>query len=106
MNKTGNSSALFMTQVDFEKMMKVLSLATGRAILRIITHQSKTVKEIHKELGEKGQKIKYRESVYKALERMVAIGLAEKIYEKRIVRYKSKYSKIEVDLLSEKTKLS
>jgi len=105
MNKTGNNFALFMTQLDFSKVIKVLSLGTERAILRIIAERPKTVIEVHEELKRRSIPIKYRESVYKALERLVLVGLAEKIYEKRTVRYKSKFSKIKIDLMDEKMEL-
>jgi Fe2+ or Zn2+ uptake regulation protein len=95
-----------MTQVNFNKVIQTLSLKTRREILRTIADRPKTLMEIYDELREKKTApIKYRESVYKALEKLVSVGLVEKIYEKRTVRYKSKFSKIVADLINEKLRL-
>lgn len=92
--------------MDFNKVIQILSLKTRREILRIIVARPKTLMEIYEELKKKNIPIKYRESVYKALEKLVSVGLVDKTYEKRTVRYKSKFSKINVDLISEKIKLT
>ena len=92
--------------MDFEKVIQILSLKTRREILRTIVARPKTLMEIYEELQEKKSiPIKYRESVYKALEKLVSVGLVEKTYEKRTVRYKSKFSKIVVNLINEKLRL-
>ena len=92
--------------MDFEKVIQILSLKTRREILRTIVSRPKTLMEIYEELQErKSTPIKYRESVYKALEKLVSVGLVEKTYDKRIVRYKSKFSKIVADLINEKLRL-
>jgi len=95
-----------MAQVDFNKVIQVLSPKTRREILRTIIDRPKTLMEIYQELKKKNIPIKYKESVYKALEKLVSVELVEKIYEKRTVFYKSKFSKIGVDLISEKIKLT
>lgn len=92
--------------MDFNKVIQILSLKTRREILRTIVARPKTLMEIYEELKKKNIPIKYRESVYKALEKLVSVGLVDKTYEKRTVRYKSKFSKINVDLISEKIKLT
>lgn len=86
-------------------MIYALSLKTRREIIRTITSRPKTLIQIYEELKKKNVPIKYRESVYKALEKLVSDGLVEKVYDKRTVLYKSKFSKINVDLVSEKIEL-
>ena len=74
--------------------------------MRTIIARPKTLMEIYEELKKKNIPIKYRESVYKALEKLILVGLVEKIYGKRTVLYKSKFSKINADLVSGKIELS
>lgn len=95
-----------MSTMDFNKVIQALSLRTRREILRVIADRPKTLIQIYKELKNKNIPIKYRESVYKSLERLISVGLVEKVYEKRTVLYKSRFSKIKVDLVSEKIELS
>lgn len=106
MIKTGNALTLFMIKMDFDEVIQVLSLKTRRVILRTIADRPKTLMEIYGGLKKKNILIKYRESVYKALEKLVSVGLVKKTYDKRTVRYKSKFSKINIDLIEEKVKLS
>jgi Fe2+ or Zn2+ uptake regulation protein len=106
MIKTGNNPTLFMSTVDFNKVIQALSLKTRREILRVITGQSKTLIQIYEELRKKNIPIKYRESVYKSLEKLISVGLVEKVYEKRTVLYRSRFSKIKVNLVDEKMELS
>lgn len=92
--------------MDFNKVIQTLSTKTRREILRtIIADRPKTLMEIYDELKRKSIPIKYRESVYKALKKLVSVGLVEKIYEEKTVLYKSKFSKVKVDLIKEKMEL-
>jgi len=95
-----------MNTIDFNKVIQALSLRTRREILRVIADRPKTLMQIYEELKNKNIPIKYRESVYKSLERLISVGLVKKVYEKRTVLYKSRFSKIKVDLVSETIELS
>lgn len=94
-----------MAQPDFDETVNVLSLKSARVILRSILKSPKTVGEVHYELRDSRASLEYRESVYKALERLVSAGLVEKIHEGRRVRYRSLYSKISADFVREKLDL-
>lgn len=90
-----------MSELKFDEVIDVLSRKSGRAILNSILEEPKTVKEVHQELKKNGIDMKYRESVYKALERLVSVGLVEKLNQDKSVRYKSHYSKVLADFLAE-----
>lgn len=90
-----------MPDPEFDKVVKILSQKSGRAILRSILNRSKTFKEVHQDLRGTDSSLKYRESVYKALERLVSAGLVEKIREDQSVRYRSRYSRISADFVAE-----
>jgi Fe2+ or Zn2+ uptake regulation protein len=94
-----------MVQPSFDKVVKVFVSKGARVVLRAIIDRPKTVMEVHNELKNKSISLKYRESVYKALERLVSAGLAEKIRDNKTIRYKSRFSKIMIDLLQEKLNL-
>lgn len=94
-----------MSQLDFNKIVKVLSRKSSRAILRSILNDFKTVKQIREELEGTEASLKYRESVYKALEKLVSTGLVEKIQSDGGVKYRSHYSDISADFLNEELKL-
>jgi Fe2+ or Zn2+ uptake regulation protein len=91
-----------MKELDFNKTVHILSVKANREILKVIIGNPKTLLQVYKELKSKHAQIKYRESVYKALEKMVSVGLVEKVYNKRIVLYKSKFSKLNIDFINEK----
>ncbi|KXB01670.1 hypothetical protein AKJ44_02255 [candidate division MSBL1 archaeon SCGC-AAA261F17] len=94
-----------MARPKFDEAVDVLSLKSARAILRSILRDSKTVREVHEELENLNASLEYRESVYKALERLVAAGLVEKIRDGRSVKYGSRYSEVSADFVREKLSL-
>jgi Fe2+ or Zn2+ uptake regulation protein len=63
-----------------------------------------TLQEIFEKLCRKeGVRIKYRESVFRALDKLVDAGLIEKFYDKKKgICYKLLIHKIEIDLISGK----
>lgn len=82
-----------------ERVFSALSSRTRIEILRILAVKPRSVIEILNELNNKGFTIKYRESVYRALEKLTAAGLVEKYYDRKEggIRYKLLRKKIEVD---------
>jgi len=88
-----------MKKPDFQDTIEVLSQESAREILRILDDESKSVKEVFEEMKNSPSSLKYRESVFKSLERMVEAGLVEKIKEENRVRYLSLYSEINADLM-------
>ena len=91
-----------------ERVFSALSSRTRIEILKILAVKSGNVVEILNELNSRGFTIKYRESVYRALEKLTAAGLVEKYYDKEEggIRYKLLGTKLEVDLSSGVIKLS
>jgi len=89
--------------MDIEKVVKALNSRTRRKILKILSEGPKNVKEISIVLREEySANIKYRESVFKALEKLVEADLVEKFYEKdKGITYRLKREKITIDLTKE-----
>lgn len=88
-----------MEKSDFQKKIEVLSQKSSREILRILGDETKTVKEVFEEIQSSSSSLKYRESVYKALERLTEVDLVEKIEKENSVKYRAKYSTIKADFL-------
>lgn len=64
-----------------------------------------TTMGILEELKGRGFDIKYRESVFKAVERLVDCGLVEKYYERdKGIRYRVMRTTLEIDLLNDTVK--
>lgn len=79
-------------------MFSVLSRRTNRQIVKALTQGPATVKEVIKRLSELGVETRYRESVYKALEKLVSANLVKKTYvQNKGICYELKTSKIAVD---------
>jgi len=85
-----------------DKIFEALSSKTRIEIIKILTVRSRNVIGVLNELNVRGFKIKYRESVYRALEKLVAAGLVEKYYdnEERGIRYGVGRTRISFDLQS------
>lgn len=92
--------------LNIEKTIKALNSKTRREILKILAKEPKTVKEVHKILKSNiNIDLKYRESVFKALEKLVDADLVEKYYEKdKGILYKLKKKQIIIDLTEGKVK--
>ena len=82
-----------------EKIFSALSSKTRIEILRILAEKPSSIMDVLGELGRRGFKIKYRESVYRSLEKLTSAGLVEKYYDKkeRGIRYRLIKIKLEVD---------
>ncbi|MGD0495478.1 MAG: winged helix-turn-helix domain-containing protein [Candidatus Bathyarchaeia archaeon] len=85
-----------------QKIFAALSSGTRIEIIKILAVKSKTVREVLDQLNLRGFQIKYRESVYRALEKLAAAGLVEKYYDnrERDIRYRIVRSKIDFDFHS------
>lgn len=85
-----------------DEILSTLNSRTRREVLRIIATEPKNVKEVFEALEKRGFKIKYRESVYKALENLVGSGLVDKFYkENKGICYRLLVRKIELNLVEE-----
>ena len=94
-----------MKEPDFQEVIEVLSQESSREILRVLGNESKTLREVFEETQETSNSLKYRESVYKVLEKLNEVGLVEKIREGNSVEYRRVYSDIEADFLEEELNL-
>jgi Fe2+ or Zn2+ uptake regulation protein len=68
--------------MDIFKVVSALNSALRIQILRILAKEPKTVIEVLEELKKKNIEVKYRETVYRALEKLFDAELVEKYYEK------------------------
>lgn len=87
--------------MDFKKVISALNSNTRQQIIKILDRGPATVAEIFQEI-KKNQRVSitYRESIYRALEKMVDANLVEKYYEKdRGICYKLLTRKIKLDLV-------
>jgi Fe2+ or Zn2+ uptake regulation protein len=85
--------------MDVDKTISALNSKLRREILKVISKEPMTVIQVLEELKKKGFEVKYRESVYRALEKLVDSELVEKCYIKeKGLCYKLKAKLITVDL--------
>jgi DNA-binding transcriptional ArsR family regulator len=85
--------------MHFERIFSALSSKTRIEILRTLAEKPSSIMDVLDELGRRGFKIKYRESVCRSLEKPTSAGLVEKYYDKkeRGIRYRLMKAKLEVD---------
>ena len=83
------------------KIIHALNSETRREIIRILGDEPKTVKEVFQEIKKISKiNVKYRESIYRSLEKLVDAGLVEKYYDKeKGICYKLMIKKIKFDLI-------
>lgn len=85
--------------MDIEKVIAALNSNLRREILRVIAGQTMTVIEVLKELNKRGLEVKYRESVYRALEKLLDAGLVQKYYIKeKGLCYKITLNRVLIDI--------
>jgi len=65
-----------------EEVFSTLSSKTRLEILKVLASRSGDLMEIKRALDASGLGIKYRESVYRALDRLASAGLVEKFYDR------------------------
>jgi Fe2+ or Zn2+ uptake regulation protein len=68
--------------MDAIKVISALDSELRREILKILAERPSTVVDVLHKLKGKGLNVKYRETVYRALQILVDSGLVEKYYEK------------------------
>jgi len=81
------------------KIIRALNSDLRREILKIIMVEPKTVAEILRDLERRGFEIKYRTTVFRALEKLVDAGLVKKYYiQGRGLCYRSLYTCITINI--------
>lgn len=68
--------------MDIAKVISALNSDLRREILKILAEKPHTVLDVLNKLKSKGFDVKYRETVYRALEKLVDAELVEKFYAK------------------------
>jgi Fe2+ or Zn2+ uptake regulation protein len=85
--------------MDLLMLVQALDDTTRLELLKILSRRPKTVNEVSQELKKIGKHVKYRQTVYRALEKLLDVGLLDKHYEKgRGLVYRLRYRKIYLDL--------
>jgi Fe2+ or Zn2+ uptake regulation protein len=85
--------------MEIDKAVSALGSKLRREILKIISKEPMTVIQVLEELRKRKFDVKYRESVYRALEKLVDSGLVEKCYIKeKGLCYKLKVKIVKIDL--------
>ena len=92
--------------MDADKVISALNSKLRREILRIISEEPMTVIQVLDELKRKKFEIEYRESVYRALEKLLDAGLVEKHYIKeKGLCYTTKVKLVVIDLMKDNVEL-
>jgi Fe2+ or Zn2+ uptake regulation protein len=85
--------------METDKVISALNSELRREILKIISKEPMPVVQVLEELKKRKYDVKYRESVYRALEKLVDSGLVEKCYIKnKGLCYKLKVKIVKIDL--------
>lgn len=85
--------------MNLDDVLSALNLPTRRLIVHLLSVKPMNVKEVMSGLSNKGLKIKYRESVYKNLEKLVECGLVEKFYDEKMgICYRLVKTNFKIDL--------
>ena len=88
--------------MDIVKVISALNSDLRREILKILADRPCTVLEVLKNLKNKGLDVKYRETVYRALEKLVDAELVEKFYAKeKGLCYKLSLTRITIEITKE-----
>jgi len=85
--------------MEIRKVISALDSDLRREILRIVADNPGTVVDVLNQLRKRGFEVKYRETVYRAMEKLVDAQLMEKFYEKeRGLCYKLSLTSLEIDI--------
>lgn len=85
-----------------DKVLSALDSKFRREVLRIVLEEPKTVMQVFNELRDRGMEVKYREVVYRALEKLLDAGLVDKEYVKgRGLCYRAKARAIVINLAND-----
>lgn len=87
--------------MDFHKIISALDSEIRQEIVKILGRGPGTVAEIFQEIKKNGKvSVMYRESIYRALEKLVSSDLVEKYYDKeKGICYKLSKRKIKLDIV-------
>ena len=97
--KCFNQHKITEKAMDINKVVSALNSKLRREILKILAKEPKTVIEVLEELKKKKIEIKYRETVYRALEKLFDAELVEKYYAKeKGICYKLAVNRIVIDV--------
>ena len=82
-----------------EELFLALGSSTRIEILKILAAGPRNTAQVLDELDRRGFRVKYRESVFRALERLVSVGLVEKYYDnsRRGIHYRLLKVRLEID---------
>ena len=89
----------------FDKVVSALNSKLRREIIKLLNESSLTVTEIFKEINKKNEyHVKYRESIYRAVEKLVDAGLVTKYYdtEKKAICYRLAVKTIKLNLIEDR----
>jgi Fe2+ or Zn2+ uptake regulation protein len=85
--------------MEVDKVVSALNSKLRREILKIISEEPMNVIQVLRELRKRKLDVKYRETVYRALEKLVNSGLVEKHYIKgKGLCYKLAVKIVKIDL--------
>lgn len=88
--------------MDINKVISALNSNLRREILKILAKEPKTVIEVLEELKKRKVEVKYRETVYRALEKLFDAELLEKYYDKeKGLCYKLLLNRITIEITKE-----
>lgn len=97
---TGKTVKLIV--MDLAKIISALNSELRREILKILAEKPYTVLEVKVRLKSKEFGVKYRETVYRALEKLVDAELVEKFYVKeKGLCYKLSSTRITIEIAEE-----
>ncbi|RLF03709.1 MAG: hypothetical protein DRK00_08375 [Thermoprotei archaeon] len=68
--------------MEVEKVASALNSELRREILKVLAGEPETALGVLNKLKERGIKVRYRETVYRALEKLVEANLVEKFYKR------------------------
>lgn len=66
--------------MELEQVVKALGSALSRSVLEVLSEEPETVRGVRAKLSQKGHYTEHRETVYRALERLVKAGIVVKSY--------------------------
>lgn len=88
--------------MDVDKVIAALNSKLRREILKIISEQPMTVIQVLEKLKKREVQVKYRETVYRALEKLCDAELVEKYYEKeKGLCYRLSLTQITIEITKE-----
>ena len=87
--------------MDVKTVIAAFDSDVRREILTVLHSGPQTVKEVLQELVKRNQQVRYRETVYRALEKLVDAHLVDKFYKKEHgLCYKLVSSQITIEIKS------